>query len=275
MMEREWRSLLAMYGQEVTLRLEGMEDRPLRAFLQPVLDQEREQRLPSPLGQAVRRTVSISRTCRHPRWRQGGAKWSGRTGPLRCSRPIWWGTATGGPCAAPGTGRQHERRTGKHPGTDGGLPERAGSSGVRRLARRGAPSSRRSTGRGVPPGDGQAGPAGFQHYLGERYDERTGLWQELYGRKAALTFGLDLYAPRGQGDVGIQTAFDQVVQAFAQAAPQGLAVQEVACGETVYDGQAQADEAAPPRWYAQAYLYAAAQPGGLFTDFELRGGIKP
>ena len=26
MMEREWRSLLAMYGQEVTLRLEGMED---------------------------------------------------------------------------------------------------------------------------------------------------------------------------------------------------------------------------------------------------------
>lgn len=51
MMEREWRSLLAMYGQEVTLRLEGMEDRPLRAFLQPVLDREREQRLPSPLGQ--------------------------------------------------------------------------------------------------------------------------------------------------------------------------------------------------------------------------------
>ena len=40
MMEREWRSLLAMYGQEVTLRLEGMEDRPLRAFLQPVLDRE-------------------------------------------------------------------------------------------------------------------------------------------------------------------------------------------------------------------------------------------
>lgn len=67
----------------------------------------------------------------------------------------------------------------------------------------------------------QAGPAGFQHYLGERYDERTGLWQELYGRKAALTFGLDLYAPRGQGDVGIQTAFDQVVQAFAQGAPPG------------------------------------------------------
>ena len=55
MMEREWRSLLAMYGQEVTLRLEGMEDRPLRAFLQPVLDREREQRTLLPWA-SVRRT---------------------------------------------------------------------------------------------------------------------------------------------------------------------------------------------------------------------------
>ena len=83
----------------------------------------------------------------------------------------------------------------------------------------------------------QAGPAGFHHYLGERYDESTGLWQELYGRKAALTFGL-------------------------------------ACGETVYDGQAKRMKR-PAQVVCQAYLYAAAQPGGLFTDFELRGGIKP
>lgn len=51
MMDREWRSILARYGQNVTLRREGMEDQALRAFLQPVLDREREQRLPSPLGQ--------------------------------------------------------------------------------------------------------------------------------------------------------------------------------------------------------------------------------
>ena len=41
----------------------------------------------------------------------------------------------------------------------------------------------------------QVGPAGFQNYLGERYDQETGLWQERYGRRARLTFGLDLYAP--------------------------------------------------------------------------------
>ena len=120
----------------------------------------------------------------------------------------------------------------------------------------------------------QAGPAGFQHYLGERYDERTGLWQELYGRKAALTFGLDLYAPRGQGDVGIQTAFDQVVQAFAQGAPQGLAASSAWPGRRRLSLRRPPPERPAPV-VCQAYLYAAAQPGGLFTDFELRGGIKP
>ena len=39
----------------------------------------------------------------------------------------------------------------------------------------------------------QGGPGGFRDYLGERYDESTGQWQELYGRRVTLTFGLDLY----------------------------------------------------------------------------------
>ena len=41
----------------------------------------------------------------------------------------------------------------------------------------------------------QMGPAGFQDYLGERFDKDSGQWRELYGRKAELTLGLDLYAP--------------------------------------------------------------------------------
>ena len=38
----------------------------------------------------------------------------------------------------------------------------------------------------------QGGPEGFRDYLGERYDEATGQWQELYGRRITLTLGLDL-----------------------------------------------------------------------------------
>ena len=41
----------------------------------------------------------------------------------------------------------------------------------------------------------RAGSASFQDYLGERYDEASGRWEERYGKKAELTFGLDLYAP--------------------------------------------------------------------------------
>ena len=41
----------------------------------------------------------------------------------------------------------------------------------------------------------QVGPSGFQDYLGERYDESTGRWEERYGKKARLTLGLDIYAP--------------------------------------------------------------------------------
>ena len=43
------------------------------------------------------------------------------------------------------------------------------------------------------------GPAGFQDYLGERYDPEAGRWEELYGRRVKLTFGLDLYGERAQG----------------------------------------------------------------------------
>ena len=43
----------------------------------------------------------------------------------------------------------------------------------------------------------QGGPGGFQDYLGERYNEAAGRWEELYGKRVKLTFGLDLYAPKG------------------------------------------------------------------------------
>ena len=40
----------------------------------------------------------------------------------------------------------------------------------------------------------ESGPPGFQDYLGERYDEAKGGWEELYGKRVELTFGLDVYA---------------------------------------------------------------------------------
>ena len=50
----------------------------------------------------------------------------------------------------------------------------------------------------------RAGPAGFQHYLGERYDREREQWVEVYGQKVQLTFGLDLYAPPQLGEAAMQ-----------------------------------------------------------------------
>lgn len=119
----------------------------------------------------------------------------------------------------------------------------------------------------------QTGPAGFQDYLGERYNESTGLWEEWYGRQATLTFGLDLYAPAREDGEALQAAFDALAAALLAGGPLELPVQEFSCGETVYDREARLLKR-PAEAVCQAYLCAAEQPGGIFTDFELRGGIK-
>lgn len=118
----------------------------------------------------------------------------------------------------------------------------------------------------------QAGPAGFQDYLGERFDPETGLWEERYGRRAALTFGLDLYAPAETGGEGMQAAFDALAGALLEGGPEGLPIREFSCGETEYD-----EGGRLLRRRVQAVcdscLCAVTRPGGVFLDFELRGGL--
>lgn len=119
----------------------------------------------------------------------------------------------------------------------------------------------------------QAGPSGFQDYLGERYNQETGQWEELYGRRVRLTFGLDLYAGAQAGEQAIQAAFDELAGALQEGSPEGLAVQELTCRETAYDrdGRLLKREAEA---VCTAYLYAVTLPGGVFLEFEIRGGMK-
>ncbi len=116
----------------------------------------------------------------------------------------------------------------------------------------------------------QWGPAGFQTYLGERYNQETGQWEELYGHRARLTFGLDLYAPAQAGETALQTALDDLALACAGGGPDGLTFQEFSSGETVYDQDSRLLRK-PAQAVCTVCLYAAAQPGGTFLDFEIRG----
>lgn len=115
-----------------------------------------------------------------------------------------------------------------------------------------------------------AGPSGFQDYLGETYDTDADQWRELYGRKGELTFSLDLYAPALQGEGPLQAAFDRLLEALSQGGPAGMTLREVSCGQTEYDANGRLLKRSVQAVFG-VYLWAAAQPGGAFLDFEIRG----
>lgn len=116
----------------------------------------------------------------------------------------------------------------------------------------------------------QGGPGGFQDYLGERYNPGTGRWEELYGRKARLTFGLDLYAAGRDGGDQCQAAFDKMADALENGAPLGLSLESLSRKETVFEGELGLFRC-PVEAVCQAWLYAVADEEGAFLDFEVRG----
>lgn len=118
----------------------------------------------------------------------------------------------------------------------------------------------------------RAAPMGFQDYLGQRRRE-DGEWEELYGMEATLTFGLDLCAPEGTEDDAFQEQLDRLSAALLAGAPQGLAVLEFSWGELAFDSRQRLLRQSAQA-VCRACLCAAEQAGGMFTDFELRGGIK-
>ena len=116
----------------------------------------------------------------------------------------------------------------------------------------------------------RAAGSGFADYLGERYDEESRCWQELYGKKLELRLGLDLYAAGEGAEEEIQTAFDRLAQALHGGGPEGLKVRSYSCGETAYDRENRLFRRTVEAECA-AYLYAAAEEGGAFLDFEIKG----
>lgn len=109
--------------------------------------------------------------------------------------------------------------------------------------------------------------AGFGHYLGEQFNDETGQWEELYGRTISLTFGLDLYGCESQQ---VSQAFDRLVDSLHLSSPTGLHVIAVTGGELSYKSDLGLYYH-PAQVTCQAYLYAVANEGELFTDFEVRG----
>ena len=115
----------------------------------------------------------------------------------------------------------------------------------------------------------KGGPSGLWDYLGERFDRETGQWVELYGKRAKITLGLDIYAPECAGEAGCAAAFAKLSEALAGGRPAGLDVSELSCGETAFDRDTGLFRC-PAQMTCQVFLYARQTEDGVFTDFEVR-----
>jgi len=113
----------------------------------------------------------------------------------------------------------------------------------------------------------EGGAPGFQDYLGERYDEESGTWEELYGKRLELTFGLDLL---GGSAEQVQAGLDLLTAALEAGGPVGMRFMRFSAGECAYDA-AQRRYVCPVQATAQVWSRAVAQEGGAFLDFTVEG----
>lgn len=116
----------------------------------------------------------------------------------------------------------------------------------------------------------ESGEPGFQSYLGERYNGESGCWEELYGKRVELTFGLDLYAATAEE---VQAGLDVLSAALSGGGPEGMEPVGFSTGETLYR-QAERQYFCPVQARFGVWAVAAAREDGSFLDFEVRGENK-
>lgn len=116
--------------------------------------------------------------------------------------------------------------------------------------------------------------AGLQDYLGLRLDEKSGMWEEVYGRKAELTFVLDIYATPQAGARRCREVFSQIAGAVQPRRVLGLCVKSLTGEETEFDSK-EGLLKLRVRLVCQGWVYAG-QDGqeNAFLDFILKGDVK-
>ena len=117
----------------------------------------------------------------------------------------------------------------------------------------------------------EGGNAGYQDYLGERFNEKSGAWEELYGKKLELTFGLDLYAATA-GE--ISAALERMGELLGGGGPDGMIPAGFSAGETVYQSESRR-YFCPIQAKFRVWAVATAREGETFLDFNIKGENEP
>jgi hypothetical protein len=116
-------------------------------------------------------------------------------------------------------------------------------------------------------------PLGQQNYLGLRTEDDSTAQVPVYGRKVSLTFGIQLYVPKGEAEL-CQELFQQLGQALCCGGPEGLVVEELSCGAISFDSDS-GSLTCPCQLTSQTWCYLATQEeGSVVTDFIVKGEPK-
>lgn len=121
-------------------------------------------------------------------------------------------------------------------------------------------------------GQAEAGAAGFDQYLGQRYDQPTRTWTEAYGCALEVTYVLTLYSPEETGEVGCRDLLEQVAALFLRGRPGGLPVTGWSMGETAFhreSGMYRGDL----RVRCRAVLTQEDSGDQVFRGFDVKGEI--
>ncbi|MBO5727397.1 MAG: hypothetical protein J6Q14_03155 [Oscillospiraceae bacterium] len=116
-------------------------------------------------------------------------------------------------------------------------------------------------------------PSGLQDYLGQWADEPGGEELLRYGRRAQLTFALDVLTPPEAGAEQERAVLDALLAALYAQPPLGLRVQEMEVEQTQFDSK---QRLLRRRCHLRCagWLHAHGQQEDSLLSFELRGEMS-
>lgn len=116
-------------------------------------------------------------------------------------------------------------------------------------------------------------PSGLQDYLGQWADEPGGEELVRYGRRAQLTFALDVLTPPEQGAQQERALLDEMLAVLHIQPPLGLRVQELEVEQGQFDSKQQLLRRRC-RLRCSGWLHARGQREDSLLSFELRGEMN-
>lgn len=120
----------------------------------------------------------------------------------------------------------------------------------------------------------ESGEAGFGAYLGERYDEERGTWQEEYGYTAQLTVALSAYASREAGAAACAAALEKSYDALMDCADDGFKSKSMEWGEVRWDKDSGLFLQQGTLRCGVYFIAAVEEEAFLLLDFKLKGALK-